>query len=913
MNTPVCFHGLSHFSWSSPYLFFLLPNHPQLSSSPRLFKDDLFSLTAYLSTCLCRTLHIEDQHPWCFLNKIEVKPPDDFYKATPRYMKFRHPKKPWMKSLTRRSPVVFWGVLTLTLGWLPLEGVAAGQVLVARQDVGQLTGAEPVTVGKWVGRPATKHKIPHQIKSDLKPLEDLIGTGGTASVGDGVASGEVPIRDLGRPRIATRLPRELKSAVRTVRVEIPAGEGEPVASVVTVGDPGGAVVSRVSPPVSTPVSPTPVSPSLSTPISIAVQKPEERILTIRPKGEDGSFEISPQMLVFSEIGEVVKIDIESKELVIADVRFFVRNPAVSELIELKDPKGSPRLKGLAVGTTELYVVSHNQMAIVPIEVRSQALVTQLGPAQRVLKPLSVPAEILQLSGVGGVADMGPGGPIMAAMDPGLVDSSVSLSEALPQSQDLQGEEPPAPPPIQRPAQRSLHQSIAETEQFIKETEAEAKDYETRVQAFEATDVTIQVVDDRTLPIQNDGSVSTRGPVYPIPGALVEVVGTEFRAQTDGTGHLVIKGVPRGSRMLIRVRDPAGSVVDGIAEVKAEDGVHRIRTLRSFAFDIAQRLTGVTQIAGTASFCGKIQSALPPETKFKSFRVGVQGGAPRESFEGPFYYNESGYLDTSLREAGPSGRFCLFNIRPGPWALDIEAKGASGQSSSKWTFPMGAYGSFHQESLVVLNQGLSFKTNLVSMGTAHEQLSRDPATSHRLRTVDFVEAFPVGYSKPMAQPREGQLENEDGLDSVDGVGTYYVESPEFENALYQVNDEDSKQSVTPLLPRGFVEDMALFAQISPDPLLGTVYTEFSHFKNLEGSVNIKLINERGEEAGTSWYISDQPLTKTMFFNVNPGRYSLVVETKDGDWIDADLVMVYSDTVSHVRLGQKIFAKESSESQ
>jgi hypothetical protein len=80
---------------------------------------------------------------------------------------------------------------------------------------------------------------------------------------------------------------------------------------------------------------------------------------------------------------------------------------------------------------------------------------------------------------------------------------------------------------------------------------------------------------------------------------------------------------------------------------------------------------------------------------------------------------------------------------------------------------------------------------------------------------------------MAQPKEGQLENEDGLDSVDGVATYYVESPEFERAFYQVTDEDVMHSVTPLLPRGFVEDMVLFAQVSPDPQLGTVYTEFSH--------------------------------------------------------------------------------------
>lgn len=925
MKTAFCLTSVPSVPYSQAYLVFILPFKAVFSEGLSFFCEVSPPESPYLLVADSRIpIQGNINDPSQLVSKLDGHKPEKLFLK----MNISHPKMTKLMSRLLRRPTLLscWGAISLSLGWLPLEGLANARVLVARQEVSHLTEAAPMAVGSWGGRsPVSRSqsevpsgtssvksargapkKVPHKIGSDLRSVDDLTSVGGFSVA-------EVKVRDLGKTRLATRLPRELKAVhgEKTVRIEIPLYEGEATATVVQT-------------PFHRPVSPGVQAPGISHEVR---SSPEllGRVLSVKTLQASGGerLEVAPQSLVFSEIGETIPIDVMPNPGVTSDLRFFVRNTAVAELIEAKHPSGAPRptLKSLAVGVTELYIVNQKQMTIVPLEVRSKALVTLHQPGE-VFKPLKVSDQVMQLEGFGPSAailatntqSIGPSTEQSETRD-GVVESGVALAEVV---KDLGGgrgnpgdstltdtpESPDSPLSPgsgrhQRTPQLSLQQSVDETEQFIKETQVKDGAYETKVQAFEKLDVTIQVVDDRTYWDQ-DPKVPKNSPVYPIAGAIVEVVGTQFRALTDGTGHLVIKGVPAGARMLVRVRDPAGSVLDGIQEVKAEAGVHRIRTLRVFAFDLSLRLAGVTQIAGTASFCGKVQSPADFVPSLKSFKVEVPGGVSKESYEGPFYFNTAGYLDESLKEGTVGGRFCLFNIKSDAVSLSIEAQG---QPPLRWTIPIGSYGSFHQEALVNLDRGLSFKTSLASMGSAHEQLSKDQRTSDRLRSVDFVEAFPLGDSRPMEQPQVGQLEADGGLDNVGGLGHYYVESPEFESALYQVSEEDPTESVTPLIPRGFVEDMALFAQVVPDPQFGTVYTEFSHYSNLEGSVNVRLVDERGTEVGTSWYVSDQPLTKTLFFNVPVGRYSLVVETKDGDWIDAEVVMVYSDTVSHLRLGQK----------
>jgi hypothetical protein len=194
-----------------------------------------------------------------------------------------------------------------------------------------------------------------------------------------------------------------------------------------------------------------------------------------------------------------------------------------------------------------------------------------------------------------------------------------------------------------------------------------------------------------------------------------------------------------------------------------------------------------------------------------------------------------------------------------------------------------------------------------MATVHEQLSNDPAIAGAYRSIDMVDLIPLGEDDALRQMESGLAVNHYPLMDHNDRIFALSRASEFEPTVYSYGIFDNSgvgEHLTPLIPRGFVEDMAIFAQVTLNLDLGTVIAEHGDVNGqTQGAIKLKLLDERGNPAGQGWYYGDSPVTKAIFFNVNPGKYLVMAETSDGYWLAVDTILVYSRTVSYLRTGAR----------
>jgi hypothetical protein len=177
---------------------------------------------------------------------------------------------------------------------------------------------------------------------------------------------------------------------------------------------------------------------------------------------------------------------------------------------------------------------------------------------------------------------------------------------------------------------------------------------------------------------------------------------------------------------------------------------------------------------------------------------------------------------------------------------------------------------------------------------------------------MVDLFPIGRGEPMTYTEAGHLEVVDGTTSYLGRSFALVQSGEFENALYELGpDRIDRSRVSIMHPRGFLEDMALYAQISLNPQLGSVVFEHAAFLNETLGVDVMLTDSFGNEVGDGWYYADVPRTKAIFFNLAPGTYNITVKSKSGEWVANDVVHVFNETITMVNTGSPLSERTRSQ--
>lgn len=578
------------------------------------------------------------------------------------------------------------------------------------------------------------------------------------------------------------------------------------------------------------------------PASVSRQSPDIEPLRLKIELDSEGFHISPKSLVFLRVGSTAKIE----GLVGGpDLSLFVRDQGVVSL----DQK-----KGLLIshkrGVTELYAVSQGKMFIVPLTVED-------GGSQWDLK---VPDALVSLDGIF-KGDASSISSARASFSPEVVGGSASSI--------------------------SLRDSIVQTEKALADEAQASREITLDRRQVQYDSLSIQVIDDRSNP--------KMGRIYPAANVDVRLVGTELKARTDATGHVTIRDVPRGSRFQIRLDDTTALLRPGLAEVESKDGVARIRMMRSFVFEALQNIIQSAQDMSRGSYCGIVVDAALEDAPVPGVRITLD--VPHE---GPFYFNRYGFPDRSQAATGSDGRFCYLNVLSGPAALTL-TEVSSGAELATVTVPI--HSGRHVEDEITIGSDRTLQTRLFTMASASEQLSGDQPGIGRFTPVDMVDLIPLGTDTPMEQVASGVVKTSEPLTGSRGRVRALVRAAEFESGLYQYG-QASETFLTPLIPRGFVEDLALYAQVTHDSEQGAVLVAFGHPKDVESAVNMRLLDQYGRDVGDGWYFSDAPLTKAMFFNVPPGVYTVLVETKDRYWLAADSVYVYNETVSYVNLGSQL---------
>jgi hypothetical protein len=553
----------------------------------------------------------------------------------------------------------------------------------------------------------------------------------------------------------------------------------------------------------------------------------------------GTYKITPERLTFDDIGNTAEIRITGA--MPSDLALFVRDIHIAEFNKL-----DLSLTSKTAGATELYVVAGGRMNIIPVVVKSSA------------KPfdLKVPDNLVSLDGIvhGGAASA-----LYPGVDaPAKTESAVALTD-LPTTVDTDYVQ-------------------ADLSSFY--NEKAAAQYET---------VKIKIVDDRT-PLD----LSTEGRAYPASIVQINVVGTDYVTQTDATGLAQIREVPKNSRMLIKITDPHGVYRPAVAEIASGRSVQTVRLMRNFSFDGFSEIVQSSPHAALGSACLRIVDA---ETRAPSVGMKVEIDARGE---GPFYFNQYGFIDRSLTQTGTDGRVCIFNVDPGPVAISM----FDGETLMA-TVSKAVFAGYHLEDSVSIGVEKTLRLQLASLAPAAVQLNADVETANRYLPVEYAEVTPFGHADPMIFLGPGLVESKLPVASFDGKTRFAVQAADFEPSIYTVPTNTRQTPIIPLVPRGFVEDMAVYAQVTYEPSMGSVFVEYNHHESVQAeSVKIKLVDHDNNSRGEGWYFSDLPLTKALFFNVPAGIYQVQANTSDGYWLTSQVVYVYDENMTYIRLGGAI---------
>jgi hypothetical protein len=343
----------------------------------------------------------------------------------------------------------------------------------------------------------------------------------------------------------------------------------------------------------------------------------------------------------------------------------------------------------------------------------------------------------------------------------------------------------------------------------------------------------------------------------------------------------IREVPKNSRLLVKVTDPHGVYRPSVAEVASGRSTQTIRLMRNFSFDGFSEIVQSSPHAALGSVCLRIVDA---NTKVPSagmqVEIDVRG-------EGPYYFNQYGFIDRSMTGTGTDGRVCTLMA----------------------TVSKPVFAGYHLEDSVSIGIEKMLRLQLASLAPAAVQLNADVETANRYLPVEFAEVTPFGHADSMVYLGPGLVESKLPVASFDGKTRFAVQAADFEPAIYTVPSTSQQTPIIPLVPRGFIEDMAVYAQVTYEPSLGSVFVEYNHHESVQGeSVKIKLVDHDNNSRGEGWYFSDMPLTKALFFNVPAGIYQVQANTADGYWLTSQVVYVYDENMTYIRLGGAIKSKK-----
>ncbi len=394
---------------------------------------------------------------------------------------------------------------------------------------------------------------------------------------------------------------------------------------------------------------------------------------------------------------------------------------------------------------------------------------------------------------------------------------------------------------------------------------------------EYTKVDIQFVDDRS----NAGL----GQVYPIGGVHVHLVGSDLKMAADANGKIQLTSMPMNSRFFLRVEDPSGRIASRLVEVKAAAGLQRVNLYRKNQMQVLMQAAAVKPFAGTGNLCGVVRR--------RGINLDSVAVALNAQFDGPFYFDRSGVLDPRMRVTGSNGLFCMFNVDPGIKLISL-FQGSSHLVDLPTTFQ--AHSSSFKELDIAGVGGLRLAARTVASTSSHL-----PVYNGANGDVDMI---PLGYSLPFNADQRGVFSSTYEVVRMEGRVRLFSRGSDIEPAIYTMEKEDTS-FVADILPRGFMEDLALKSQSTIQKGFGSLFGRYGYFAGETDQVTAELYDEKGSriESVSSSSAIDKDHEQFSFFNLRPGQYMVVLKDKGGDWLQAETALVYADATSVLGLGSK----------
>ena len=189
-------------------------------------------------------------------------------------------------------------------------------------------------------------------------------------------------------------------------------------------------------------------------------------------------------------------------------------------------------------------------------------------------------------------------------------------------------------------------------------------------------------------------------------------------------------------------------------------------------------------------------------------------------------------------------------------------------------------------------------------------------------LDYVDLHRIADFENFDYLAPGLLKMPRGGTAFRGRSYAMVDVSDFESSLHifdEITDRGTNGlfEVTHLLQRGFSEDLFLLLneqgdleRTAYDPMQGKIFVRHGVENDVDAdNIEFKLIDQYGREEKGAWIFGDSSdgFVKAFFFNLNPGVYSLVVQTGDNFWLDATTVPVDYDLTSIVQTGSQLDPK------
>jgi hypothetical protein len=593
-------------------------------------------------------------------------------------------------------------------------------------------------------------------------------------------------------------------------------------------------------------------------------------LSLKIQIERDRLRFSPARLESDSAGADVRmilVSAEGKEINLSrsGLRMFVRDPSIASF-----EKGLDRLKLKSSGRTEVYVLNGDKMFIVPVSVG--------GSVDR-SDSIKIPTELVSLDGF--IADNSfRSASIGFGSAPGTENRSEVDSEEVESDDNKVADE--TDDELRSPALMNQSESVASG---LLSFGLRSAPREGRYR-----DVNVQIVDDR--------STTDKSRSYPVANARVTVVGVGAIGRTDARGAITIQDVPRAANIAIIIDHEDGLIVPQLAAVPADGGAEgrRIGVLRESFFDLATRAAGVTQLNFKSSLCLNLRDA---RSNGLNPLANIQIKLDQDS-EGPFYFNQYGLIDARLAGSGPDGRACFFNVEPGVVTVTAFYQGQA--IGSGLTALVAAA---HREDDFDLFGSSVIRANIAALTTSHEQLGSDGSLNDSLRKVEFLNLSFAGESEYFAAVDSGMVSFDGEVNFLNDRAVVFGQDGDFELTSYSLGRSEMSETVNiPLVPRGFVEDMAVYADVAFDPNLGSVMTQF-YGAPVGSDIRFRAVPLAVDrDAIEGWTYDQYPVAKAMFFNLEPGAYAVITETSEGHWLNYQVVEVYSETLSFIHNSESL---------